>query len=38
MLVNSASEYGLLLDFAVMFAATAVLTAIATRMFGRMGY
>jgi len=38
MLTNGASDYGLPLDFSVLLAATAVLTAIAARMYGRMGY
>jgi ABC-2 type transport system permease protein len=38
MLSNVASDYGLLLDFGVLSAATAVLIAIAARMYGRMGY
>ena len=38
MLTNGASDYGLLLDFGVLLAVTAVLTAIAARMYGRMGY
>ena len=38
MLTNGMSDYGLLLDFGVLLAATAVLTAIAARMYGRMGY
>jgi ABC-2 type transport system permease protein len=38
MLVNGTSDYGLPLDFGVLLAATAVLTAIAARMYGRMGY
>ena len=38
MLTNGMSDYGLLLDFSVLLAATAVLTAIAARMYGRMGY
>ncbi|MFI4961488.1 MAG: ABC transporter permease [Hyphomicrobiales bacterium] len=38
MLTNGTSDYGLLLDFGVLLAATAVLTAIAARMYGRMGY
>jgi ABC-2 type transport system permease protein len=38
MLTNGTSDYGLLLDFGVLLGATAVLTAIAARMYGRMGY
>ena len=38
MLTNGTSDYGLWLDFSVLLAATAVLTAIAARMYGRMGY
>ena len=38
MLTNGTSDYGLLLDFGVLLAATAVLTSIAARMYGRMGY
>ncbi|HZL61215.1 MAG TPA: ABC transporter permease [Pseudolabrys sp.] len=38
MLTNGTSDYGLLLDFAVLLAVTAALTAIAARMYGRMGY
>jgi len=38
MLTNGTSDYGLPLDFSVLLAATAVLTAIAARMYGRMGY
>ena len=38
MLTNGASDYGLPLDFGVLLTATAVLTAIAARMYGRMGY
>jgi ABC-2 type transport system permease protein len=38
MLTQGASEYGLLLNFAVLLAVTAVLTLIAARMYGRMGY
>ena len=32
------SDYGLSLDFGVLAAATALLTTIAARMYGRMGY
>jgi ABC-2 type transport system permease protein len=38
MLVEGASDYGLWIDFGVLLAATAVLTTIAARMYGRMGY
>jgi ABC-2 type transport system permease protein len=38
MLVNGASNYGLLLDFGVLLAATAMLTAIAAKIYARMGY
>ena len=38
MLTSAASEYGLWLDFAVLIGATAALTAVAGRMYGRMGY
>lgn len=38
MLANGTSEFGLLLDFSVLLAAGAVLTAIAARMYGRMGF
>ncbi len=38
MLVKGASDYGLPLDFAILAATTAVLTAIAARLYGRMGY
>ena len=38
MLTGGASEYGLPLDFAVLLLATAVLTAIAARMYPRMGF
>ena len=38
MLTQGASDYGLPLDFGVLLAATAVLTAIAAKMYGRMGY
>ena len=38
MLTNGTSDYGLPLDFGVLLAVTAVLTAIAARMYGRMGY
>ena len=38
MLTQGTSEYSLLLDFGVLLAATAVLTGIAARMYGRMGY
>jgi ABC-2 type transport system permease protein len=38
MLAEGASDYGLLLDFGVLLAATAVLTAIAAKVYARMGY
>jgi ABC-2 type transport system permease protein len=38
MLTHGTSEYGFLLDFGVLLVATAVLTGIAARMYGRMGY
>ena len=38
MLVEGESVYGLLLDFTVLLSATAVLTAIAAKMYARMGY
>jgi ABC-2 type transport system permease protein len=38
MLTHATSDYGLPLDFAVMAAVTAVLIAIAARMYRRMGY
>jgi ABC-2 type transport system permease protein len=38
MLTQGTSEYGLLLNFGVLLAVTAVLTSIAARMYGRMGY
>ncbi len=38
MLRDGVSDYGLLLDFGVLLAATALLTGIAGRMYGRMGY
>lgn len=38
MLVKGTTEYGLPLDFATLLATTAVLTGIAARMYGRMGY
>ena len=38
MLTKGASDYGLPLDFAILVAATAVLVAIAARMYRRMGY
>jgi ABC-2 type transport system permease protein len=38
MLVEGSSDYGLLLDFGVLLGATAVLTAIAAKMYARMGY
>jgi len=38
MLTRGVSDYGFLLDFGVLLAVTAGLTAIAARMYGRMGY
>ncbi len=38
MLTKGTSDYGFLLDFGVLLAVTAVLTGIAARMYGRMGY
>ena len=38
MLVRGASDYGLSVDFAVLLATWVVLTSIAARMYGRMGY
>jgi ABC-2 type transport system permease protein len=38
MLTNGTSDYGLWLDFGVLLAASAVLTSIAARMYGRMEY
>ncbi len=38
MLVKGASDYGLPLDFAILATTTAVLTAIAARLYRRMGY
>ena len=38
MLTHGASDYGLWLDFGVLLAVSAVLTAIAAKMYGRMGY
>jgi ABC-2 type transport system permease protein len=38
MLVEGSSDYGLLLDFGVLPGTTAVLTAIAAKMYARMGY
>jgi ABC-2 type transport system permease protein len=38
MLTHGTSDYGFMLDFGVLLAATAGLTAIAARMYGRMGY
>jgi ABC-2 type transport system permease protein len=38
MLTTGTSDYGLLLDFGVLLAVTAGLTAIAARLYGRMGY
>ena len=38
MLTKGASDYGLPLDFGILAGATAVLVAIAARMYRRMGY
>jgi len=38
MLTKGTSEYGLPLDFGILLATTVVLTAIAAKMYGRMGY
>jgi ABC-2 type transport system permease protein len=38
MLTQGTSEYGLLLNFGVLLSVTAVLTSIAARTYGRMGY
>jgi ABC-2 type transport system permease protein len=38
MLTEGVSDYGLLLDFGVLLSATALLTSIAARLYGRMGY
>jgi ABC-2 type transport system permease protein len=38
MLIHGTSDYGLLLDFAMLLAVTAALTSVAARMYGRMGY
>jgi ABC-2 type transport system permease protein len=38
MLVSGVSDYGLLVDFSVLLGAAALLTSIAARMYGRMGY
>jgi len=38
MLIRGAFDYGLALDFGVLFAVTALLTAIAASLYGRMGY
>lgn len=38
MLKGATSEYGLALDFAILIATTAVLTAIAARLYPRLGY
>jgi len=38
MLTGGTSDYGMLLDFGVLLAATAVLISIAARMYGRMAY
>ena len=38
MLTQGTSEYGLLLDFGVLLAVTAVLTSVAAKIYARMGY
>jgi ABC-2 type transport system permease protein len=38
MLTQGTSEYGFLLDFGVLLVVTAVLTSVAAKMYGRMGY
>jgi hypothetical protein len=38
MLTEGVSDYGLPLDFGVLLGTTAVLTAVAARMYGRMGF
>lgn len=38
MLTNGVSEYGLLLNFGVLAGVTVLLTSVAARMYGRMGY
>ena len=38
MLAHGTSEYGLPLDFAVLIGATGMLTAVAAKMYARMGY
>jgi ABC-2 type transport system permease protein len=38
MLAGGVSDYGLVLDFGVLLAVTVLLTAIAAKMYGRMGY
>jgi ABC-2 type transport system permease protein len=38
MLAGGVSDYGLMLDFGVLLAVTVLLTAIAAKMYGRMGY
>jgi ABC-2 type transport system permease protein len=38
MLTNGVSEYGLLLNFSVLAGITVLLTSVAARMYGRMGY
>jgi len=38
MLKGGASDYGLAVDFGVLLAATALLTAVAAKLYGRMGY
>jgi hypothetical protein len=38
LLTDGASEYGLLLDFGILLSVSVVLTAIAAKLYGRMGY
>jgi hypothetical protein len=38
MLINGVTQYGLLTDFGVLNAASALLTAIGARMYARMAY
>ena len=38
MLTSATSDYGLMLDFGILFGTTAVLIAIAARMYPRMGF
>lgn len=38
MLINGVTQYGLLTDFGVLIAASALLTAIGARMYARMAY